>query len=46
MAEELLISKSAEKAERYDTLLPQIEALVSGEADLIANLSNIAAAAS
>jgi L-methionine (R)-S-oxide reductase len=44
MAEELVISTSAEKAERYETLLPQIEALVSGEADLIANLSNIAAA--
>ena len=44
MAEELLISTSAEKAEQYQTLLPQIEGLVSGEADLIANLSNIAAA--
>jgi GAF domain-containing protein len=44
MAEELLISTSAEKAERYNTLLPQIEGLVSGEPDLVANLSNIAAA--
>ena len=44
MAEELLVSTSAEKAERYATLLPQIEGLVTGEADLVANLSNIAAA--
>ena len=44
MAEELLISTSADKKEKYDTLLPQIEGLVTGEADLIANLSNITAA--
>lgn len=44
MAEELLISTSADKTEKYRTLLPQIEGLISGEGDLIANLSNIAAA--
>jgi len=44
MAEELVISTSADKAERYKTLAPQIEALVMGESDLVANLSNIAAA--
>ena len=44
MAEELVISTSADKAEKYRTLLPQIEALIDGERDLIANLSNIAAA--
>lgn len=44
MAEELIISTSTDKSERYNTLLPQIEALVSGENDTIANLSNIAAA--
>jgi L-methionine (R)-S-oxide reductase len=44
MAEELIISTSANKKERYDTLIPQIEALVSSEKDFIANLSNIAAA--
>ena len=44
MAEELLISKSRGKKERYQTLVPQIESLVGGEKDLIANLSNIAAA--
>lgn len=44
MAEELIIAASADKKERYTTLLPQIETLVSGEPDLIANLANIAAA--
>lgn len=44
MAEELLISNSADKAERYKTLIPQIEALITGETDIVANLSNIAAA--
>jgi L-methionine (R)-S-oxide reductase len=44
MAEELLISTSADKAERYKTLVSQIEALVTGESDVVANLSNIAAA--
>jgi L-methionine (R)-S-oxide reductase len=44
MAEELIISTSVNKKERYQTLLPQIKALIEGEGDLIANLSNIAAA--
>jgi GAF domain-containing protein len=44
MAEELIISASTDKEEKYKTLVPQIEALVSGEPDAIANLSNIAAA--
>lgn len=44
MAETLIISQSADKASKYKTLLPQIEALISGEPDLIANLANIAAA--
>lgn len=44
MAENIIISTSQDKQERYNTLLPQIEALTSGEPDLIANLSNIAAA--
>ena len=44
MAETLVISQSTDKATRYQTLLPQIEALTLGEADVIANLSNIAAA--
>ena len=44
MAEELIISTSADKQERYSTLIPQIESLISEEPDFIANLSNIAAA--
>jgi len=44
MAEHLTLSTSTKKEERYEALLPQIEALVAGEPDLIANLSNIAAA--
>ena len=44
MAEVLIVSQSTDKGERYKSLVPQIEALVSGEPDVIANLSNIAAA--
>jgi len=44
MAEELIISTSTDKQERYATLVPQIQALVEGEKDIVANLSNIAAA--
>ena len=44
MAEELIISTSTNKQERYATLVPQIQALIEGEKDVIANLSNIAAA--
>lgn len=44
MAEELIISKEASKEEKYQTLIPQIKALVTGEPDLTANLANIAAA--
>jgi L-methionine (R)-S-oxide reductase len=44
MAEELIISVSFDKKEKYRTLVGQLEGLVSGEPDLVANLSNIAAA--
>lgn len=44
MAEDLVIAASANKTDRYAVLLPQIEGLVSGEDDLVANLANIAAA--
>ena len=44
MAEELHISASTDKIEKYESLIPQIEALISGETDLVANLANIAAA--
>lgn len=44
MAEELIVSSSPSKQERYRTLLPQIESLITGEPDVIANLANITAA--
>lgn len=44
MAEELLINDTATKAEKYESLIPQIEALVTGEPDLTANMANIASA--
>ena len=44
MAEQLIIASSQDKEERYKILIPQIEALTTGEPDVIANLSNIAAA--
>ncbi|WP_295667187.1 GAF domain-containing protein [uncultured Mucilaginibacter sp.] len=44
MAEDLNIISSTDKAELYQSLIPQIEALLQGESDLIANLANICAA--
>lgn len=44
MAENLVVSVSTNKKERYDVLLPQIEALVGDEKDVVANLSNVVAA--
>lgn len=43
MAEELN-TISGNKQEQYESLLPQIEALVTQEKDLIANLANVTAA--
>lgn len=43
MAEDLLITKGT-KEEQYESLLPQIQALVEGEPELIANLANVVAA--
>ena len=44
MAEDLNITTSTDKVEQYTALIPQIEALLYGEPDLVANLANIAAA--
>ena len=44
MAEELIQAANATKEEKYRVLFPQLEALVSGETDLIANLANLSAA--
>ncbi len=43
MAEDLNIITGT-KEEQYQTLLPQIEGLLQGETDLIANLANVTAA--
>jgi len=44
MSESLYIPVGSSKKEKYLSLLPQIEALTSGEEDTIANLANISAA--
>ena len=44
MAEDLSITKTGTKEEQYLSLIPQIEALLFGETDLIANLANVSAA--
>ncbi|GAB3653280.1 GAF domain-containing protein [Echinicola sediminis] len=44
MAESLFLPKNATKTEKYEALLPQLEALTAGEEDLTANLANISAA--
>ncbi len=44
MAEDLTILQSADKAALYLSLLPQIEGLLEGETDLVANLANVCAA--
>lgn len=43
MAESIAFSKSADRAAIYAELVPQVEALLAGETDLIANLANVAA---
>lgn len=43
MAEDLQIVNGT-KAEQYESILPQIQGLIEGEPDLIANLSNTVAA--
>lgn len=43
MAEELIVI-SGSKEEKYSSLLPQIQSLIEGESDLVANLANVSAA--
>lgn len=43
MAESVAFSKSADRKTVYAELAPQIEALIAGETDVVANLANIAA---
>lgn len=44
MAEELIISSNTSKEEIYKELIPQIKGLVTGETDVLANISNIMSA--
>jgi L-methionine (R)-S-oxide reductase len=43
MAESLAFSKTADRRTIYKEIAPQVEALVEGETDTVANLANIAA---
>ena len=43
MAENLIITEG-DKEQQYQTLFPQIEALLAGETDMTANMANVAAA--
>jgi L-methionine (R)-S-oxide reductase len=43
MSETIYLPTTASKAEKYQAILPQIEALISSETDLYANLANVAA---
>ena len=43
MAESLAFSKTADRRVIYKEIVPQIEALIASESDLIANLANVAA---
>lgn len=42
MAEELIVAQGG-KMEKYEVLYQQIEALMAGESDIIANMANVAA---
>lgn len=44
MSDSLYIPQTASRTEIYEVILPQIEALISSEPDLYANLANISAA--
>ncbi|MFT6866882.1 MAG: L-methionine (R)-S-oxide reductase [Cyclobacteriaceae bacterium] len=44
MAEELHIAHITDKREKYESLIPQIIGLVTGEGDQVANMANISAA--
>ena len=44
MAEDLTIIRSTDKKAQYESLIPQIEALLYGESDVVANMANTCAA--
>ncbi len=43
MAEDLNLSKTLSKEGKYEELIPQLKALITGEEDVIANLANVSA---
>jgi GAF domain-containing protein len=43
MAESIAFSRTSDRTTVYAEIAPQIEALIAGESDLIANLANVAA---
>lgn len=43
MAESLAFSKTSDRKQIYEELAPQVESLVAGERDLVANLANVTA---
>ncbi len=44
MGTQIIVNPADSKEELYKSLLPQIQSLLGGESDLIANLSNVSAA--
>jgi L-methionine (R)-S-oxide reductase len=44
MAESIVIADTLSKTQKYQSLLPQIKALIETETDLVATLANVAAA--
>ena len=43
MAENLVLPQSKDRKQIYEAIYPQVQALIQGESDLIANLANVAA---
>lgn len=43
MAEDLVVSKG-DKKEQYSSLIPQVQGLLEGETDIVANMANLVAA--
>lgn len=44
MSEDLQFDKNSSREEKYISLIPQLQALIQGEPDLIANMANVSAA--
>jgi len=44
MAEDLTIIKEGSLQEKYESLIPQLKALIEDESDIVANMANVAAA--